>query len=160
MVTVKIQEPEVILPHFKPEEIEALRVEHERREQGFKGRGLFSLDEERVRDGVQRADFWTSQIAYLRDRDILDVDALAHAEEELAHSLAMQGRLSEALTLARDPERRTYYLSIYDAIMRSDDEWCACSSEPHTIGHFPSAKHGGKMTDIAQCPECKTMNIR
>ena len=140
--------PEVILPHFKPEEVEALKVEHERRAQGFKGRGLFSLDEDRVRDGIQRESFWRAQ----PDND--------HTREELAHAIFQQGRVDEALALAQNPERVAYYEMIRDAIVKDDAETCECKSDEHTVGQFPSMKHGGKMADIAQCPECKTVNIR
>lgn len=137
----------VILPHFKPEEVEALRIEHERRKEVFLTPGLASNDDERIRDAVQRESFWRAQ----PESD--------HRNEELAHCLFTQGRIDEALELAKDLERRAYYQSIGIAILKDDDAVCGCEPEDHVIGQFPSAKHGGRLVNIRQCPQCKEMNV-
>ena len=159
----------VILPHFKPEEVEALRVEHERRAQVFQGQALLSDDDERIRDAVQRESFWRQQ------------SANDHTREEIAHCIFVQGRIDEALEIAKNPERRAYYEPIHAAIMKDDEEECDCTHmvskkmsisdageqvvqveenlPAHVVGKFPSAKHGGRMVPIKVCPECKEMNI-
>lgn len=163
----------IILPHFKSEEVEALRVEHEHREASAKVRPALNPDDERVRDGIQRANFWGNQILHLREADLLDEIALAHAEEELAHALFVQGRIDDALSLAKDPERRAYYQSIGFAILKDDNAFCDCPESEdvvidgkagrsqfwHQTGSYPSAKHDGKMTPIWKCAKCGFTNI-
>lgn len=141
------EEELVILPHFKPEEIEALRVEHERRKEVFLTPGLSGNDEERIRDAVQRENFWLAQ------------PSSDHRDEELAHSYFQQGRVDEALALAKNPERRGWYKAIAGAILKDDTEACDCEHEDHIIGQFPSAKHNGAMVNMKQCPDCKQMNV-
>lgn len=141
------EEEIVILPHFKPEEVEALRVEHERRKEVFLTPGLPSNDEERIRDAVQRESFWLAQ------------PPSDHRDEELAHCWFTVGKIGEALEIAKNPERRAYYESIHQAIIKDDAEVCECETPDHVVGQFPSAKHGGKLVNIYQCPDCKTMNI-
>lgn len=137
----------VTLPHFKVEEVAALKIEHERRVAAMKIRPALDPDEERVRDAIQREAFWRAQ------------PESEHQQEELAHCLFIQGKLDEALELANDPERIGYYQSVGFAILRDDDETCECESEEHVVGRFASAKHGGKLVDIRVCPECKAVNI-
>lgn len=76
----------------------------------FLTRGLGGNSEERIRDAVQREKFWTGQIEHLQSLASFDAVDMAHAREELAHALFVQGRTAEALSLAQNPERRAYYL--------------------------------------------------
>jgi|SRR5882724_2345148 len=157
-----MQEEEIIiLPHFKPEEVEALRQEHERRKIAAKIRPSLNGDEERVRDAIQREAFWQAQ----PESD--------HRNEELAHALFTQGKIDEAWELAKNPERRAYYESIGFAVLKDDNTFCECPESEemtvdgkttesrfwHQVGMYPSAKHGGKLTPIWKCAKCSEMNI-
>jgi len=133
------------LPHFSPEEVQALQAEHDRRAQVVTGRGAYSADEERIRDAIQRTSFWRAQ------------PESEHRDEELAHCLFTLGRIDEALILAKNLERRAWYETIHNAITK--DDGCECETPDHVVGHFPSPKHSGRMMPIRQCPECKQMNI-
>lgn len=148
----------VILPHFTPVEVEALNKEHKHREEVAKTRAQLDNDSERVRDAIQRESFWVTQLEYLTDNEGADA-AVLHAEEELAQCLAVQGKLDDAIAIARNPERRAYFQMLKAAIQKDDTEECDCKTPDHVIGQMPSAKHGGQMVNIKQCPECGTMNI-
>lgn len=138
----------VVLPHFKPDEVEALKVEHERRKLAAKIRPTLNPDDERVRDAIQREGFWRSQ------------PKSKHRDEELAHCLFTQGRIDEALELSIDPERRAYFESIKFAIQRDDDVFCDCPDVDWQVTHkVPSPKHGGRMAEVGRCAKCGDMNI-
>jgi hypothetical protein len=153
------EEQIVVLPHFTSEEVEGLKVERERRELLFKGRGLLDNDDERVRDAHQREAYWQAQIDHLFELGLEQSPDMRHAEEELGHCLFIQGRIDEALALTESAERRTHYLSVHAAIQKDDEEACDCESKEHVVGKFPSFKHQGQMRDVRVCPECKTVNI-
>lgn len=144
----------------------------------FTGIALLGHDDERVRDGAQREAYWINQIQHLQSLDSYSEADMAHAREELGHALFVQGRVSEALSLAQNPERRAYYASIQDAIEKDDDEFCQCPENEevtvamaggteikttlsqfwHTVGSFPSEKHG-RMMPIQRCAICGFTNV-
>ena len=173
-----MQEELVILPHFKPEEVEALRKEHERRKEVFATRGMSDNDEERVRDGAQREIFWNQQIASLvQGGHDPESDSMLHARNELSHALYAQGKIDEAFMIATDPEKKAQYEFTLDAIHKDDGKTCDCPREQiakfregdheielktatlQTVGKFPSAKHGGAMVSIQRCILCGDTNI-
>lgn len=175
--------PLVILPHFAPEEVAALEAEHARRELLFKGRGVFDNDEERVRDAIQRGNYWTEQIAHLvRFGFSPDSEEMRHALAQLGDCLHAQGRITEALRIVTemvpDPERRTQFEATHQAITRDDADSCECPKETVTrvkkeggeavetktptvqvVGKYPSARHGGRMVDVKRCVLCGDANI-
>lgn len=140
----------LVLPHFKPEEIEALQQEHVRREQAAKNRAVLDNDSERVRDGYQRLRFWDAQIENGDDSE--------HAKNEKADALFAVGEIARALQMTTNPERTAWYQKTYDAIMKDDSAKCNCDIETHVVGEYPSFKHN-RMATIKVCPYCKEMNI-
>lgn len=134
---------------------------HDERVAAMKVRPSLNLDEERVRDAIQREAFWRAQ------------PKGDHRNEELAHALFQQGKIDAALELAKNPERRAHYESIGFAILKDDNTFCACPEQEdvaidgkkqasqfwHQVGAYPSLKHGGRMTPIMQCAKCGDVNI-
>src|SRR5260221_1772742 len=126
-------------------------------------RPSLSASEDNIRDAAQREAFWRGQLKVLRRGT--DSEARSHAEEELAHALFTQGKIDDALELAKKPERRAYYESIGMAILKDDNDFCDCPESEeviidgksgtsqfwHQVGMYPSAKHGGKLTPIYKC---------
>lgn len=152
---------------------------HEERKEVALTPGLLGNDEERVRDAIQRESYWRAQIAFLMEHGFEpDSPDMLHAEEELAHCLFTEGRIAEALEIAKNPERRAYYETIQQAIDRDDGEFCDCPESEevilvgqdditkkgtsqlwHTVGYFPSQSHSGQMTPIQQCAKCGFTNV-
>lgn len=149
---------------------------HEGRKEAILTPGLLSNDDERVRDAIQRESYWRQQIDHLTENEFdSDSPDMLHAQEELAHCLFTEGRIDEALELAKNAERRAHYKTIQQAILRDDGEFCECpemeivdrvsvNGQPvnqlwHTVGYFPSQSHGGQMTPIQHCAKCGFTNI-
>lgn len=175
-------QPEEELTEVRPEPFDAVKflahlqkLNEENPPQLFTGIALLGNDDERVREASQREAYWVSQIQHLQSLDSYDPVDMDHAREELGHALFSQGRIDEALSLAQNPERRAHYEVIRDAILKDDSEFCDCpetetvdavqvNGQPsvsqlwHTVGYFPSAKHGGMMP-IQQCAVCGFTNI-
>lgn len=141
----------------------AAKADAERKEV-FLTAGLGNNDQERIREAVQREKFWRAQ------------PPSDHRDEQLAHAAFAQGRIDEALKLAKEPARRAYYETIRDAIEKDDNEFCGCPESETvpgvlvngkpvvnqlwmTTGYYPSAKHGGQMIPIQKCAVCGFTNI-
>lgn len=154
------EEQIVALPHFTSEEVEVLKVEHERRELLFKGRGLLDNDEERVRDAVQRGNYWTEQISHLiRLGHSPYTEDMQHALNQLSECLHLQGHIEGALQIVADAGRKAQYENTLAAIQRDDDESCDCDAETQIVGKYPSAKHGGQLVPVKRCVSCGDTNI-
>lgn len=172
-------EEEIIKPEpFDAEKFLAhlQKLNRENPPQPFTGMALLGNDDERVREAAQREVYWVSQIRHLQSFDDYSQTDMDHAREELGHALFSQGHIDEALSLAQNPERRAHYMAIQDAILKDDKEFCDCpeieivdavkvNGQPginqlwHTVGFYPSQKHGGQMTPIQHCAKCGFTNI-
>jgi len=95
------------------------------------------------------------------------------AYEQLAESLAEQGRYKQAIEVCPDGERKNYYEQIVTAIERPDGEECACEDDirsdlaAHTL-RLPrhhvsewiwSVKHNREMP-LVRCGVCGHLNAR
>jgi len=134
----------VILSHFKPEEIESLRAEHERQKQVFLGHAYLDNDGERLREAMQR-------MVALEANHAMETD-------EYAEVLYETGRIEEAIVLMKDPIKKAHYQQRLDAILKDDGAWCNCDGEKQVIRRYPSMKHG-KSIAVVKCTKCEFVNV-